>query len=268
MESFCARTIQTVSTPRRAGYAVRRTCATPRASRTLALVGIFAAMPPPGQVEVWVADLEQVPDDLHRLLCASERERAARLQSDGLRRRWSAARAVLRQLLGQDLDLDPAELRFELGPNGKPQLLRSLDVRPSFNVSHSGALALYALAADLEVGVDVELARRRNDPRRDEVAIAKRVLGGETAARLSGLPQREREQEFLRAWVAREALVKCLRTGLAGAPQAQRAQPTAVWIKPLDVGTGAFAALAVQGGPVPVRQRVWVSPEARRTATQ
>jgi 4'-phosphopantetheinyl transferase len=220
-------------------------------------------MPSPGQVEVWVADLAQVPDDLHRLLCASERERAAGLQGDGLRRRWSAARAVLRQLLAQDMGLDPAALRFEPGPNGKPQLLRSLDAKPRFNVSHSGTLALYALCADLEVGVDVELAGRRHDPSRDEVAIAKRVLGAQTAARLRGLPRPEREEEFLRAWVAHEALVKCLGTGLARAPRAQQAQPTAVWIKPLDVGAGAFAALAVQGGPVAVRQRVWRPSEHR-----
>lgn len=166
------------------------------------------------------------------------------------------------------MGLDPAALRFEPGLNGKPQLLRSYDAKPRFNVSHSGTLALYAVSADLEVGVDVELARRGDRPRRDEVAIAKRVLGAETAARLSRLCEREREEEFLRAWVAHEALVKCLGTGLAGAPRAPRVQPAAVWVTPLDVGAGAFAALAVKGGRIPVRQHVWVPPGAKRTATQ
>jgi 4'-phosphopantetheinyl transferase len=167
---------------------------------------------------------------------------------------------VLRELLAIATGAEPATIELELGPHGKPRLARSARELIRFNVSHSGALGLYALCADREVGVDVELLARRGKGNRDEVAIARKMLGGAVASRLQGLAQEEREHEFLRAWVAHEALVKCLGVGLGGIAayeeRSQVARPE-VWVTSLDVGEAAHAALAVEGGPIAVEQRVF-----------
>jgi len=126
-----------------------------------------------GVVDVWRADLAAA-DGLAELLCAQERARAERLLRATL---WARSRGMLRALLGRYLDRDPRGLRFELGPQGKPALRgragRARQLR--FNLSHSGELALVAVTAGREVGVDVECAPRAR--RVHELAIVARVLG-------------------------------------------------------------------------------------------
>ncbi len=85
---------------------------------------------------------------------------------------------------------------------------------PSFNMSHSGELALYAIGWEREVGVDVEVQRPGRSGAGYEVEIARRFLGQPLAQRLQTLPAPRRTREFLAAWVAYEARVKCLGHGL------------------------------------------------------
>lgn len=227
-------------------------------------------MRPSGAVEVWVADLSGAPEELLCLLSQPERERAARLLDDRARLHWSVSRAMLRDLLAAATGEDPAGLRFELGENGKPRLRRSAGEGPRFNLSHSGSLALYAISWEREVGVDVEALERGRGAARNEVAIARRMLGPEVAARLAALEPEARHRELLAAWVAHEALVKCLGVGIGQAynrlPEAGAAPVGAApapWLTPLDVGEQALAALAVQGGEAVVRMRRWEAPGAR-----
>jgi phosphopantetheinyl transferase len=179
-----------------------------------------------GVVDVWRADLAAASDRLIELLCAEERARAARIVRERERVLWARSRGVLRALLGRSLDRDPRTLRFVLGPHGKPALLPAgptpgADLGPTpaadlrFNLSHSGTIALYAVTAGREVGVDIECARERY-----------------TA-------------EFLRAWVAREATVKCRGSGLL----TPRGDLPAVesWTAEPDVGSQAASSVAVEG---------------------
>jgi 4'-phosphopantetheinyl transferase len=172
-------------------------------------------------VDVWRADLgEARSDGLLDMLCAQERARAARIVGERNRALWARSRTILRVLLGRYVDRDPSELRFELGPHGKPALRDSTgqasDLR--FNLSHSDELMLVAVTAGREVGVDVERARERCTT------------------------------EFLRTWTMREATVKCLGTGLASAPLAGQEDPTiGLWTAELDLGPRAAAAVAVRG---------------------
>jgi hypothetical protein len=177
-----------------------------------------------GVVDLWRADLSAPVDgggaDEHmELLCEQERARAARIVSERKRVLWACSRGVLRALLGRYLDADPRELRFTLGPYGKPAL-REPDGRGSglrFNLSHSGELMLVAVTAGREVGVDVELVRDRHPA------------------------------EFLHEWTMREAKVKCLGTGLAAAPVADDGSTDGLWATAVDVGPRAIAAVAVHG---------------------
>lgn len=220
-------------------------------------------MPISGSIEVWVADLSRVPDRLGQLLSDAERKRASRLRDTSASRRWVASRAVLRDLLGRVVGTDPASLRFDLGAHGKPYLQCLQSGAPMFNMSHSGGLAVYALSRGPEVGVDIEMLDR-GQRQGKELAIAQRMLGVEVAERLRCLPEDRLGEEFLKAWVAHEALVKCLGHGLdersmqaARAEASARGAPADVWVSPLEVGEEAVAALAVMGGGLAVEVRAW-----------
>ncbi len=230
-------------------------------------------------VDVWRVDLTGCDDELCATLNDEERERAGRLLSEHDRQLWMRSRGTLRALLGRYLDEDPRTLRFGSGPHGKPGLLDDVpdrsapDLDPraaasprvSFNLSHSADVALYAFAAGVCVGVDVEVARRAID----EVAIAARTFGAAEAERLRELDPNTRRSEFLRAWVRHEAQLKCLGVGIGGADTV-RDQGTVgagggkrrPWVAQLDVGTRAEAAVAVDAAPLELRCWEWQGPAA------
>jgi 4'-phosphopantetheinyl transferase len=227
--------------------------------------------PPPlaaGAVHVWYADLAS-GEPLEGLLDEPERQRALRLADPRRRALWTRSRGLLRLLLGRYLGQDPRAVAIAVAEHGKPRLAQ--DGRsPSFNLSHSGASALYAFCAGGAVGVDVELASERP---RDEPAIAARTLGPEQARRLRAIVDPGlRQAEFLRAWTRHEAALKCLGTGLAGADM-DPADPAAVldagtpeppaaalWVEQLDLGQGAAAALACERPPRELRRWRWSDP--------
>ncbi|HLJ80192.1 MAG TPA: hypothetical protein VKT52_01820, partial [Ktedonobacterales bacterium] len=74
-----------------------------------------------GEVHIWLASLEPPDDELRALaatLDAAERDRAARYRFERDRRRFIAARAILRAVLGAYLDVLPASIAFTYGPHG------------------------------------------------------------------------------------------------------------------------------------------------------
>src|SRR5689334_9960692 len=127
-----------------------------------------------------------------------------RVDLDSVTSRWA-----LREILGRYLGLPGEELRFETGEYGKPRLADP-EGELAFNLSHSGSLALVAVARH-EVGVDVERIRPK------------------------------RPADFYRRWAEREARVKCLGTGLGGPVPPAATEPV---IHRVDVGPGYAAAVA------------------------
>jgi len=220
-----------------------------------------------GAVHVWRADLTMVAKDLGELLCDEERARAQRIVNERDAELWRRSRGLLRALLGRYLEREPRSLRFTAGEHGKPALVPDVDEsasarrrssadssRPqelSFNMSHSGPLALYAFSAAGAVGVDVEVARRPID----EVAIAARALGAAEARRLQALDPASRRREFLRAWARHEAELKCLGVGIGGAADAVAGRR--LWVARLDVGPDAAAAVAVEQPARELRRWEW-----------
>jgi 4'-phosphopantetheinyl transferase len=205
-----------------------------------------------GAVHVWRADLAAGGEGhLDGLANTEERARAARLLSAESGRLWLRSRAVLRALLARYLGGDPRELRFASGAHGKPALARppssSRGHAPGdedlfFNLSHSGTVALYAVSAGCEVGVDVERERERDAV--VEQRLAARLLGEERARAHAELAPEVRRRELLGAWTRYEAELKCRGTGIGeGLPHGAAAQP-ACWVAALDLGPGFAAAVA------------------------
>jgi phosphopantetheinyl transferase len=83
------------------------------------LPALALAAPAPGVV-LWLCNLDRASDQLDGMsLSAEEQARAARFGTDLLRRRWIAGRTVLRSLLAQILETDPASVRLRRGVRGR-----------------------------------------------------------------------------------------------------------------------------------------------------
>ncbi|MEU8763047.1 4'-phosphopantetheinyl transferase superfamily protein [Streptomyces sp. NPDC048659] len=143
-------------------------------------------------------------DELCALLDARERRVYEALTGEPVRAQYLTAHALLRSVLGDLLDRDPAGLAFGKGPHGKPFLT---DAPVEFSISHSGELVAVALSADAPVGVDVE--------RVTELAeLPLPVLSARERAVFDLVPGPERAVAFTAYWVRKEAVLKATGEGL------------------------------------------------------
>jgi 4'-phosphopantetheinyl transferase len=164
-----------------------------------------------GSVTVWLADLDAAAsaDGAAEVLSEDERARAQRFVFEVHRRRFVAARAWLRERLGERLNRPAASLRFDYGPVGKPALAGEDRLR--FNLSHSDRYALLAMADGLDLGVDIECVR----PLSDMDALAERVFSSAERAALAAVPVDRRVEAFFAGWTRKEAYIKARGEGIA-----------------------------------------------------
>lgn len=128
------------------------------------------------------------------------------------RRRFVVARGVLRSILGSLLCVKPSRVRFRYGDRGKPFLSEEFErERLFFNVAHSQDHGMFAVAADAEVGVDVEVIRSVADV----MAIAERFFSSRERAAIRALPPPLRQTAFFHCWTRKEAYIKGLGEGLS-----------------------------------------------------
>ena len=162
------------------------------------------------EIHVWCVELDEAGEvsALAACLSADERERAGGLLTGTHQRRFVVARGMLRQLLGRYLDQAPDAVAFSRGAHGKPFLQKG---GLHFNVSHTHELALYAIARNREVGIDVEWPR----PQVAHEQIAARFFSLEEQEALAQVPDEERRAAFYNIWTRKEAYVKARGDGIA-----------------------------------------------------
>jgi 4'-phosphopantetheinyl transferase len=231
-------------------------------------------------VHVWRVSLVLHSHHVQQLrghLSADERARADRFRFNVHRDRFVVARGMLRVILGRYLDQSPERLEFCHNPYGKPALkpLKALDAGQidklanvngrsplHFNVSHAQEMALYALAWDRPLGVDLEYVQDRGA---DLASRIVRFFSSSEQEAFQKLPPEERNLAFFKGWTRKEAYMKARGLGftlplqkfdVSIAPHeparllADRHDPQAVgqWtLQDLDPGCGYVAALAARG---------------------
>lgn len=170
----------------------------------------------PRLVEVWGVSLRHVRDNLESLqalLSGEESRRAARFVFEQDRQRFVLTHGILRILLGQYLNQDPAGVTFRYGEYGKPLLNAHENGSESlcFNVSHSGDYCLCAFAMSREVGVDIEVMRSDVE----YLDLAERFFAGREYEDLRQAPKENRRALFYRYWTCKEAYLKARGLGLS-----------------------------------------------------
>lgn len=194
------------------------------------------------------------------ILTADEQARADRFLFDRDQVAFSMARAGLRTVLGQWLEISPQSVRLASGEHGKPGLdLSQVNSPLQFNLSHSGGLALLALSLVGPLGVDIERIPTDKPP---PWKVAQRCFTARERQALAQGTEQQRGQTFYRLWTRKEAVVKLLGEGLQAPLQAfnvsadnQTACETLLplgnqlgrercWLQSVGIAEGFVAALA------------------------
>lgn len=228
----------------------------------------------PSDCHVWRIDLAALAPrlpDLLPTLSEDERDRADRFHFPDGRIRYVVARGAMRDILSRYLDCPPAAVQFQYSEHGKPSLAGTPPVDLRFNISHSGTLALCAVALGRSVGVDLEQERPDFAGQR----IADRFFSPREAQTLRALPREQRDRAFLECWTRKEAYIKARGEGLSfplhafdvtlapGEPVSLLAthgdpHESARWtLLDIDVGPAYAAALAIEGRGIKLVRWQW-----------
>lgn len=192
------------------------------------------------------------------LLDAVETDRLSRFRKQDDRRRYLAAHAGLRILLGERLGLAPRAVRLGRATcplcgaeHGRPISLDDPN-GTHFSIAHSAGLVLLTIA-DGTVGIDVEPIGGP-DLRTD----LDWTLHPADREAIDALPAKDRSTALLSRWVRAEAYLKALGTGLGldpatvevglAGPEGSLTVLVGWTVADLDVGPGHVAAVAVAGG--------------------
>lgn len=158
---------------------------------------------------MWRVRLDAGDEREHRpLLSVDECARADSLAFAALRHDYVVAHGMLRRILAHYTGRPPASLTLAVAELGKPALADVPDVH--FNLSHSGRLALVAVARS-EVGIDVE----RWSDRVAVAALASRVFSRVECRALETLATPDDVRAgFYAAWTRKEAYMKATGHGI------------------------------------------------------
>ncbi len=163
------------------------------------------------EVHVWIFDLDGSASDVH-LLSEDEQKRAIKFVRLDDQRRFRAAHASVRRIMGRYLNEPPLSLVFGASATGKPFLQATAQSRGvAFNLAHSAQYGLLALTCDREVGVDIEIERNLGDIS----GLARQIMSPtefqcfqSTAAHLAA-------EAVFGLWTRKEALLKAIGTGFS-----------------------------------------------------
>ncbi|SDF27592.1 4'-phosphopantetheinyl transferase [Cellulosimicrobium cellulans] len=215
------------------------------------------------EVEVWSVDTTVPVPGGETLLGPAERARSARFVSGVDASRYVHAHVAARTILARRTGLSPADVRWEVGPHGKPGPV----VGQRWNLSRSGGHALVALAA-ADVGVDVQV----RDPRVDVARVAARYLApaGRTAGAADDWRRLARLEACAKAVGGRLLDVLGLDVTTPGLVRADGGAWCGHewWVTDVPAPGGAVAACATPGArPHACRVRTWPGEQRDRLRT-
>jgi 4'-phosphopantetheinyl transferase len=169
-------------------------------------------IPANGDCHLWMAWMdEENPHSFMSLLSSDEKQRAVKLRNSSYADRFIVGRGVLRTLLGNYMSCNPEQLIFSYGSHGKPGLASMMSSGLTFNVSHSGGLAIFVIGIGREVGVDIEKFHAITDIE----ATASIFLSPKELTKFKEIPTEEKLDRFFTLWTAKEAVLKAYGGGFS-----------------------------------------------------
>ena len=218
----------------------------------------------PDEVHVWTAFTNAALFDgkWQETLSREERQKAQLFRFERDRENYICAHVVLRDILGRYLMRSARDVLFNYDAFGKPHLVKSETRVPIyFNLSHSGSIALVALAYGRHIGADVEQVR----PLEDIEHIATSYFTTQERAFVLRNSE-ERSRAFFQCWTRKESYIKalgrglsiplnsfetCMTPGMSGRMLPRSAEKPDIerwWLTDLDVPVGYAGAMTIEQG--------------------
>ncbi|HED13512.1 MAG TPA: 4'-phosphopantetheinyl transferase superfamily protein [Gammaproteobacteria bacterium] len=174
-----------------------------------------ARQPPQvGHLHLWAVDLDHthhtaIEKNYYQWLSAREQLRLNRYHSGVVHNRHAAIMLALRAILSHYLDCPLNAFDYQYGSHGKPAVAGYFGkVGVSFNSTDSRNLALIAVTAGAELGVDLEYLDRRLH----SMHLLKRICGAMEGTQLQ--QGTSTSKRLLQCWTRKEAWGKALGVGI------------------------------------------------------
>jgi 4'-phosphopantetheinyl transferase len=169
-------------------------------------------MIPRNEIHVWFASADESGIEVEgdfSFLPSGEQRRARQLRFGKNRTTYVLGKYVIRTLLARTLHLPPQAIEFVFNKYGKPALVGDGGV--TFSLAHSDKHVICALAANRDVGVDIEAERTDID----FIGLARQYFcAGETRNLEEASSCARRGHLFYKYWTLKEAYLKAEGSGL------------------------------------------------------
>lgn len=165
-------------------------------------------------VSVWVFSVDKCKpytNELFHFLSRDERERIHSLRLMERRNGYIAGHALLRVLLSgvTAYKINPDEWCIEVNRYGKPHLSMPPEIEWRFNLSYTKKILAISISEKYETGLDIESA---------DTIVPDRIpwflLSPSEVRVLNALPKGEQVSYFLKVWTLKEAISKCVGSGV------------------------------------------------------
>ncbi len=166
------------------------------------------------EIHLWLAPLESMAPYigfLQSTLAPDEMERAEHFHYTKDRNCYIATHGLLRKILSRYINISPERIRFQYNIHGKPYL-KPLHNKAElqFNMSHSFDFALYGIAYNDEIGIDIE----QISPIPEIDKLMDDYFTVEEKSHFKMLSLNDRIEKFFRYWTLKEAYMKAKGRGL------------------------------------------------------
>jgi 4'-phosphopantetheinyl transferase len=167
------------------------------------------------EIHIWSANLK-TDEPLshyfkHHILSKEELSRAESFKFDHHKLDFIASHGYLRMILSQYLKCPPGMIEYDVGKYGKPFLKnQSFQHKIHFNMSHSQDMAVYAVALDVAIGVDIEKIEYETNI----VDLINHVFTSQEIKVFMATEDALKHQVFYEIWTRKEAILKTTGEGL------------------------------------------------------
>ena len=157
------------------------------------------------------------------LLASDELDRYRSYRHPTRAKQFQLGRILMRRSLAAHLAMNPGELQFSYGLNGKPELQAAIAGGLVFSLSHARSSSVMAIAYAERIGVDMEMLSRASPV----LGIARQFFSAEEMRHIESHSETAAE-EALTLWCLKESIVKAsgstIWEGLAKVKQASHGE--------------------------------------------
>jgi len=154
--------------------------------------------------------MKQHQEELWQSLSGQEKIQAEGFVNNTLKDKYILSHGLLRYLLSLYVERNPQDIQYLVNQFGKP-FLKDDNCTLQFNMSHSKDYAVYIIALEDQVGIDIEW----KDKDTNIQEIFELVLSPTEVTNFNQLNSEEKFHAFYCIWTKKEAIIKAIGQGLS-----------------------------------------------------